>query len=494
MKKFWVVLLTLGLIMAFAMPAAAVDVKFSGQYYAQGWYVDNPSLKDKDKTDGAGPAAFYSQRLRVQTEFKVAEGLALVTRFDALEKLWGSWNWRGGTGETQTRAQYPLSNSSSTLQSGARAQENIEFERVYLDFNTAIGKFQVGYQQFLMWGTDFLNTPLTAPGIRYIGSQGPMTWIAAIEKRRDAAASNQSGTTTSNIGKINDADQDVYDLGIIYKFKQGEAGLMFQYARNAMYKSTLAYGSANREYIQNLYLFLPYAKATFGSLFIEGEAVYGGGKYKQYESNATLAGEKDADVSAYGLFLHGRYDLKPFYAGLQFAWLSGDDPGKDDKVTGNVAAALSAGYGFDRCLILWNSVYGDVGLGGTTGAAFANVTTKSGTNVYNQFYMDNMWFYQLYAGVKPMPKLDVKAALSYAYADKKPRQTYGSPVSAANPEFVSDKYGTELDIVATYKIFDNLEYMIGAGYLWTGDFFKGTSDTNIIKNNYLITHKLTLNF
>ncbi|HRS88034.1 MAG TPA: hypothetical protein P5269_10455, partial [Syntrophales bacterium] len=63
-----------------------------------------------------------------------------------------------------------------------------------------------------------------------------------------------------------------------------------------------------------------------------------------------------------------------------------------------------------------------------------------------------------------------------------------------NKEFVSDKIGTELDLIATYKIFDNLEYMLGAGYLWTGDYFKGFDTNNVVKDNYIITHKLTLNF
>jgi hypothetical protein len=36
--------------------------------------------------------------------------------------------------------------------------------------------------------------------------------------------------------------------------------------------------------------------------------------------------------------------------------------------------------------------------------------------------------------------------------------------------------------------------MIGFGYLWAGDAFKGTSDANPVDNTYLIMHKLTLTF
>ena len=38
MKKLWIVLLSVALIMAFTMPVSAVDVKFSGSYVIQGYY------------------------------------------------------------------------------------------------------------------------------------------------------------------------------------------------------------------------------------------------------------------------------------------------------------------------------------------------------------------------------------------------------------------------------------------------------------------------
>jgi hypothetical protein len=75
------------------------------------------------------------------------------------------------------------------------------------------------------------------------------------------------------------------------------------------------------------------------------------------------------------------------------------------------------------------------------------------------------------------------ASVSYATADKKP--------SAA---WLYNDYGYEVDLTATYKITNNLSYMLGAGYLFTGKYFKGTSETNQIGNNYLVINKLTLIF
>ena len=35
---------------------------------------------------------------------------------------------------------------------------------------------------------------------------------------------------------------------------------------------------------------------------------------------------------------------------------------------------------------------------------------------------------------------------------------------------------------------------VGAGYFWTGDYFKGASDANKTGNDYLLLNQLTLNF
>jgi len=529
MKKFWVILLSLGLLMAFAMPAAAVDVKFSGHYYAQGWYVDNISGLDKGETQGnaswANNAnrsgyAFYSQQFRLTTEFQVVEGLKLVTRIDALEKKWGDQSWAGGTGETQSRV-----SSWAGTAGAAKIQENIEFERAYLDFNVPFGKFQVGYMQFLMWGTDFLNTPLSAGGIRYYYTQGPWMAVAAVEKRAEfntlvggkLGANGTSATSGGSgyIGQGMDADKDVYDLGVTYKFKPGEAGILYQYARNSQFKNQYVNGA-----VSTMSLVLPYAKLTFGNFFVEGEALYGFGNIKSYENNGSATTSnpsstglaQDVGATQMGLFLHAKYDWKPAYFGLQFVYSSGDDNQNSDKLTGSMEPAFNANYGFNRALILWNADYGD-NLGTMWGNMSGNtVASAAGNNYYNRRlgavagsygvnqFMNNVWFYQGYVGVKPMPKLDIKLAFSWANADKKPKSDVGAVGAAgyytgvAVREFISAEYGKELDLTASYKIYDNLTYMIGAGYLWTGDYFKAYDTTAQTANNYLLSHRLTLTF
>ena len=90
-------------------------------------------------------------------------------------------------------------------------------------------------------------------------------------------------------------------------------------------------------------------------------------------------------------------------------------------------------------------------------------------------------------------KLDLGASYTYAYAYTKPTDN-GLSTAYGGKTFLSNNYGSEADVTMKYKIYDNLEYMIGAAYLWTGDYFKGTDPNAKLSNTYLLTHKLTLTF
>ena len=166
MKKLLVILLSLGLLVAFSMTASAADVKFSGQYYASGVYENNRTFRDTDQ--GAYSRAFIWNRARVQTVFQVAEGLSFTTRFDAFEKQWGAVNRSSNTTEDK-------SNSGKVNSLGTTLQENIEMEHAYVTFKTRIGQFQVGYQAADEWGTGFADTPGSRPRALFTTAFGPMT-------------------------------------------------------------------------------------------------------------------------------------------------------------------------------------------------------------------------------------------------------------------------------------------------------------------------------
>jgi hypothetical protein len=76
------------------------------------------------------------------------------------------------------------------------------------------------------------------------------------------------------------------------------------------------------------------------------------------------------------------------------------------------------------------------------------------------------------------------ASVSSAVADKTPQAVWESR-----------EYGYEIDLTATYKITNNLSYMLGAGYWMVGDYYKGTGDTGQdVDDNFMVINKLTLTF
>jgi hypothetical protein len=465
MKKFLVVLLSLGLIAGFSMTASAADVKVGGQYYLAGVYDNNPFLLGDDSFS----QAYFSQRVRLRPVFEIAQGLTFTTQFDALEKQWGDSNWRRGVGAVGGNHQ---DGTSSRLQNTAGAnnrglQENIEFEQGFVTFNTMAGQVQIGYQSADVWGTGYGNNPTTRPRAQLISKFGNFTTMLVYEKWTESTVAD----TFVGLGRT-DADNDTYAVAGIYKAGAIEAGLLYKYF----------VGKENRpggNYSAKTHLLSPYGKATFGPVFIEAELNYLFGKAAEFEAPAV---GPDVDAKSWSAYINGNVKFGPATVGALFGYVTGDDFSAD-----KAKGLLNAGYGWNPALILMNS---DMKWYGGSGLVTAQnrqryIFGPVGTNGLGDIKTNTVW-YQLYGAYKLTPKLDFTSALTYAtVAEKKLSPT---------TEALSDKLGWELDVTATYKIYDNLSYMVGAGYLWAGDYFKLANAATVVKNNYILINRLTLNF
>jgi bacillopeptidase F (M6 metalloprotease family) len=101
--------------------------------------------------------------------------------------------------------------------------------------------------------------------------------------------------------------------------------------------------------------------------------------------------------------------------------------------------------------------------------------------------MSNAYFVQLRGGVKPVDKLDIMASLSWAKMHRADGLSLG--VQAGRD------YGWEVDVTGTYKITNNLSYMLGGGYWFVGKYYKGSgAPGHELKNDFLVINKLTLTF
>jgi len=449
-------MLSLGLVLAFSAQAFAVDVKFSGSFYAAGMYLDKTSLQNTTAVSGSDnvSTAFYFQRLRVQADFIVSPGLKLVTRFDAMERAWGA----------------PRSSANTTLaldSAGTTAEnENIAFDWAYIEYASPIGLFQVGLMEDGPTGTIFGNSLTTAGRIKYAYTIGPATIKADITKVKDLSSTAKATTV------YNDNDQDKYGIEGVYAWKDGKAGMKVTYYN---YADKSPGTSPTGNYKKKYFLFTPYAIAKVGPVDIQAEVNYATGSLKKYGDSLGT----DVSLSNLSAFVDATATFGPVYFGGTFAYISGDDPNTADKQEGGT---LSGGLDWNPTLIMFSyydrtywagalSGYDSLGNQGPMGSDSKGTTTLPGA-----------WFGQGKIGVKPLAELDIMASLSYATADQKPTGV------------LNNNFGWEVDVTGTYKITNNLSYMMGVGYWFVGDYYKGSSNANSLRDNYMLINKLTLTF
>jgi hypothetical protein len=475
MKRFLVVLLSLGLVMAFSASAFAVGVDFTGQYYARGSYMNNPTMKPQSEgvgTDQRGSVAYYDQRLRLFPKLKIADGLTLTMRFDAMEAMWG---------KDQSPGAAPGVDTTSASTARKYFSGNISWERVYVDFATAVGNWRVGYSGATQysWGTDWMNASGTSSNISWSQKFGDVTVLANLNKKTagDVSATGIYGKDCETGACKNllasDVDNDFYNLGATYKGKQVEAGLLWTYYRQA-YNRTQTEDTTDISKLKGLYTmhnFQPYAKTKLGPVDLEAEGYWMTGKFAPESVGSAVP--KDVDLTGMGVYVNGKFNMGPAYVGAIFVYCSGDDYTTTDKVEGGVLSLMSHNSDTEPwgkiSTILFSEDYHDY----TLSQGYSNAIGPT---------MDNVYIYELYGGFAPTKALSFDARLAYM----KQAQEVAPGVDKS--------LGTELDVRAVYKIYDNLTYNIGAAYLWTGDYFKGGVTSNKIENIYHIAHWINLTF
>ncbi len=432
----------------FSLTASAVDVKFSGEYFAAGLYLDKVSLVKKSTAmplESRGQStAFYFQRLRLKTDFVVAPGLVFTTRADIMDRSWGA---------TRSAPGINLAYDSA----GTRAEnENIAFDWAYLTYMSPIGVIQAGYMDDYAWGTIFGDRSKPNPSIKWVARWKNLILGAGIVKE------TENSYTAINAARVTDADLDCYGLFAMYKFEYGEVGYLLRSNRIASLKPALGVKVTT-------YINIPYVKLKMGPVEVEAEINYTFGKY-DWDAAQLLPAKQ---IDSWAAYINALGNFGVFYVGGTFAWLPGNDP-NTDRVTG----LLTGGTDWNPCLILWNHErsYQAGSIAGASGYV-------NNTDGIVSTGMANAWFFQGKIGVRPMDKLDINASVSYANAVVKPTNAW-----------LNNDYGWEIDATAAYKITNNLTYMLGFGYLFTGDYFKGTDANTSLYNDYLVINKLTLTF
>ena len=280
-------------------------------------------------------------------------------------------------------------------------------------------------------------------------------------------------TNTTINQRAVDRDSDFYTAYVNYVWKTGTAGILYKFIRSAGGRITanLIGGGGDAGFETKVHVITPFVKVQLGPVALQAQVYSLFGQQMQWEG--PLGNLPDSRIEQLGAWIDATGNFGMFYAGGTVAYLSGNDPGDGFNAAGayNVGRAFNGGLDWNPCLILFNS-----DLNYWAGS-------QAGYGANNGAGMSNAWFGQIRGGVRPVEKLDIGLAISYANAVTKPTTAW-----------LYNDYGYEVDLTGTYKITNNLSYMLGGGYLFTGKYFRGAGDNNSVANDFLVINKLTLTF
>jgi len=438
MKKLSIIALAAVLVVAFTLPAAALENEFGGYWRTRMYVSGHFNGEDND-------AATYRRvdtRTRLYYTAKINDNLKFVNKFE-MDATWGSdGGSRNGRSEVDvyTGAGSTVTISTSGNNKGYGELEadgaNIEIKNSYADFNLGPVNFTVGVQPYMLFRTAYIDSDASGVIFRWKAMDNLVlagSWLKAFE---------------GGAGDGNNQDVDSYTVGGGIWFSEN---ISLKPAFNWVHSSD---GSqyADNPAVQEINRF------TYGFDFdanFDAFSVWATA-YAQDGTRETLAG--DQDYKGWLAIVGGNVMLGPVDLHGQAFYSPGDDNPLDNDIE-EVEAPVAYYY--------WAEILGK---------GIFDAATPTGVD-YNT--IKNLMGGGIGVTLKPMDKLSVTTDLWYAKLEE-------------DDAFGEDKLGTELDVKVTYQLVEGLNLDLVGAYLWAGDAV--SADGNNDADPYEVGARLSLSF
>jgi hypothetical protein len=321
----------------------------------------------------------------------------------------------------------------------------------------------------------------TAMGVQWYGAMDEMfdyrvAWIRGFERFRTATSGGNDAD--SFFGRADFKPVDGMKLG---------AFANYTFSRGATASGTITDGQWEKKFIASADVDLDvYELGVDGSfktdmgLFVNWDLIYQGGEINDATFTATNLGTtpvaQDYDVSAYFLHADVGFAWDDFKVTGTFWYASGDDDETDDDFEGYFST---------------------------------DVDIFTGSTILMESYDDDNYFterpYILDKGLVMLKgafdwnasdKLKVGTALAYMLTAEDVEYIDGDGVTGSRQS--EDEVGVELMGYMSYKLYQNVEFAINAGYLWAGDAMDyweedsirdGSSDEDIFRSMARVRYK-----
>jgi hypothetical protein len=451
MKKLSVLLVAAIMVLALTMPAAAFENEFGG-YWRTRFITDTGfSGSSRNQTQDTN---LTDTRTRLYYTAKFSDNLKFVNKFE----INASWGGNGTYGQV-----------------GADATDAFRIKNSYVDFKLGQQRFNVGVQGFELARGYLFNDD--AAGIKAIFKVNDAVYLPFIYMKL------YEGTK----GYINGKSASDYDMAAyvfyptIYLNKDNTLKPHVAYLTSE--NASLAKGKG-----------LPLAPPGVTNVDLWTAGLEYDGKIGIFDLGATgifqfgdaktpngfLGNGKDKlNYKGYLFDLFGGVNLGPANIHLKGIYASGNE--KNDLKNGDMNAFVNPGVKDNiGASYYWAEIMGDGIIDNQTpiGAPGDKIS--------------NLWVGNVGASYKVLPTLKFSADIWYA--------KHANEVQIASAT-VDNKYssdlGTELDLVASYTIVDNLKLDLIGAYLWAGDAITknlATNDPNGNVNPYELAAMLSLAF
>jgi len=445
MKKFLSVAVAFGFIAGAAATASAWEFSMTGKYTVDGFWYDGYSSMLASTVDGGdalgvhpwdGPGYESTDSDWYQHEFRLDPTLTINDKIRVrmdIRLIDSNTVWSTDTGD------------------GNNDGGNLDINKLWLIYDSPIGKFEIGRRPGGSWGLDFVSSSTNADRIFWHlpTGDGPMKAYVFTEKVAEIDMAPGVDSDGPLVSGFNGADVDYYEAGVGYKTDAVTVwgGL----------------GTKQQDKSINLWRVKAWGQIAAGPGAIVFEGDYKFGDHQGYDSNGMW--QDDAvDYNSYAALVAfaGKAGNISYLAGV--ATISGDN---DSDAQEDSAYDPSHGTGddFEPLYIL-------------TGAT-ANVLNgdNGGTNIVRQ------------SGA-------IAAVATADYAASEDLTLHGGigwGMADDEPSGWDDAYGWELDAGMAYKLYQNLTYELHFGYWFVGDFAEagGALETEDVM---LLSNHLTMSF
>jgi len=449
MKKLSVLLVAAIMVLALTMPAVAFENEFGG-YWRTRFYTDIGFSGTSDSKYNAKDVNIVDTRTRIFYTAKFSENLKFVNKFE----MNANWGGNGGYGQLGADNQDRTKNAAGTFD----AQNNtFRVKNSYVDFKLAQQRFTIGIQDFTLARGYIYDDD--AAGIKAIFKVNDAIYLPLIYmKMYEGGAGYTKGNSNSNFDMsayvfyptiFLNKDNTLKPHVSYITSENGSAAqaknnfILYDYPNGKVVPATnVDVWSAGLEYDGKIDIF------DFGATGI--------GQF----GNVKLLNGANADAKGYLFDLFGGVNLGPANIHAKGIYSSGK---KYDDTSTDIKQFFTLGPSTD-----WGSSYYWAEI---MGAGLIDNTVPSGAPGDK---ISNVWIGNLGASYKLLADLKFSADLWYASRVEKVIIAGGT---AANPRSSAD-LGTELDLVATYTIVDNLKVDLIGAYLWAGDCITKSVDPN----------------